>query len=143
MIVQLIMGFLAAFTFGAIFRIPRSEGVRCGMVGALGWIVFLLTKEWWGEIAAMFLAGTAVAVWSELLARRHHQPVVVFLTPGIIPLVPGGKAYLTMLSFLQKDYTEGVILLVTTVFLAGAVAAGIIATSSVFRIYSRTKQRGR
>ena len=91
----------------------------------------------------MFLAATVVAVLSELLARWHHQPVIVFLTPGIIPLVPGSTAYLTMLAFVQQDYAEGVVLLVTTVFLAGAVAAGIIITSSIFRNLFRAKHVGR
>ena len=87
----------------------------------------------------MFVAAIAVAVFSELLARRRQQPVLVFLIPGVIPLVPGGKAYLTMLSFLREDYTEALISLVSTILLAGAVAAGIIIASSAFRIYSRTK----
>ena len=85
----------------------------------------------------MFLR--TVAVCSEVLARRRQQPVLVFLIPGVIPLVPGGKAYLTMLSFLQQDYVDAVGLLVSTILMAGAVAAGIIITSSTFRVYSRTK----
>lgn len=143
MLVQLVMGFLAALTFGAIFRVPAGQRLRCGMVGGLGWTAFLALEGRLGEVGAVFFAATAVAVSSELLARRQHQPVIVFLTPGIIPLVPGSKAYLTMLSFVQKDYTQGVVLLVTTLFLAGAIAAGIIITSAVFRNFSRTKLKGR
>ena len=143
MLVQVGMGFLAALTFGYIFRVPASQTVRCGVVGGLGWTVFLVAEQSWGEGGAVFLAATTVAVLSEILARRHHPPVIVFLTPGIIPLVPGSKAYLTMLSFVQKDYTQGVVLLVTTLFLAGAIAAGIIITSSLFGNFSRTKRMGR
>lgn len=143
MIIQFFAGCIAAVTFGYIFRVPANQRLRCGLVGGLGWIIFVATRDHWGEIAGMFVAATCVAVLSELWARRYHQPVVVFLTPGVIPLVPGGKAYLTMLSFLQNDYTEGVVLFVTTLFLAGAVAAGIILTSSIFRIYSRAKHTGR
>lgn len=93
----------------------------------------------WGEPLGMFVAAIAVAVFSELLARKRQQPVLVFLIPGVIPLVPGGKAYLTMLSFLREDYTEALVSLVSTILLAGAVAAGVIIASSTFRIYSRTK----
>lgn len=143
MFLQFLYGGLAAITFGAIFRIHSSQYLRCGLVGGLGWVIFLITKDIWGEIAGMFVAATLVAVLSEIFARRFAQPVVVFLTPGVIPLVPGGKAYLTMLSFLQNDYAEGVVLLVTTLLLAGAIAAGIILTSSIFRMYSQAKRVGR
>lgn len=136
---QLLAGFVSAVAFAHLFHVPKSQILRSGAVGGLGWAIFLLTKDSWGEVGGMFVAATTVAVLSELLARRWKQPVVIFLIPGVIPLVPGGKAYLTMLSFLQNDYLEGLELLVSTVFLAGAVAAGIILSSSVFRVYSRAK----
>lgn len=143
MFIQAVFGFLSAMTFSYIFRVPANQHLLCGLVGGLGWTIFLGAQDNWGEIGGIFLAGMAVSLCSELLARKRKQPVVIYLIPGVIPLVPGGKAYLTMLSFLQNDYTEGIVLLVTTVFLAGAVAAGIIIVSSAFRVYSRAKHVGR
>lgn len=137
--VQLLAGFVSAVAFAYLFHVPQEQIFRSGVAGGMGWAIFLLTKGGWGEIGGMFMAATVVAVLSEIMARRWRQPVVIFLIPGVIPLVPGGKAYLTMLSFLQNNYLEGLELLVSTVFLAGAVAAGIILASSVFRVYSRAK----
>ena len=135
MLVQALIGFMGAITFAHIYRVPTKQLFYAGLVGALGWTICLITRELWGEIGGVF----AAAICSEMLARRRRQPVLVFLIPGVIPLVPGGKAYLTMLSFLQDDYGEALVLLVTTVLLAGAVAAGIIIASSIFRLYSRAK----
>ncbi len=139
MIVQMIAGFVSAAAFAYLYHVPLPQIARSGFVGGTGWSIFLMARLRWGEIGGMFLAATAVAVISEILARKEKQPVIIFLVPGVIPLVPGGKAYLTMLSFLQNDYAQGLELLVSTVFLAGAVAAGIIVSSSAFRIYSRTR----
>ncbi|HHU60804.1 MAG: threonine/serine exporter family protein [Bacillota bacterium] len=139
MVVQVLAGFVSAVAFAFIYNVPRSEIFRTGILGGLGWLTFSLTKDAGGEVGAMFLGATSVALCSELFARRYKQPVIIFLVPGVIPLVPGGRAYLTMLSFLQHDYNEGVTLLVSTFFLAGAVAAGIIIASSIFRVYSRAK----
>lgn len=143
MLIQMMAGFVSAAAFAYLYHVPNNQLSRCGLVGGLGWSIFLITRLRWGEIGGMFLAATAVAVISEILARKEKQPVVIFLVPGVIPLVPGGKAYLTMLSFLQNDYADGLELLVSTVFLAGAVAAGIILSSSAFRIYSRTRSMRR
>lgn len=139
MLVQALIGFMGAITFAVIYRAPTRQLPYAGMVGALGWIICLTTRERWGEIGGVFVAATAVAFCSEILARRRRQPVLVFLIPGVIPLVPGGPAYLTILSFLQNDYAEALVLLVSTGLLAGAVAAGIIIASSVSRMYSRAK----
>lgn len=143
MATQILVGFISALTFAYIYRVPENQGLYAGLVGGLGWAIFLTAREPWGEIGGMFAAATAVAMCSEILARRRKQPVVVFLIPGVIPLVPGGKAYLTMLSFLQHDYGEALVLLFSTIFLAGAVAAGVIVASSVFRLYSRSKHSRR
>lgn len=137
--VQLLAGFVSTIAFAYLFRVPKEQVLRCGIAGGVGWAVYLLTKDHVGEIGGMFIAATTVAVFSEILARQWKQPVVIFLIPGVIPLVPGGKAYLTMLSFLQNEYLEGLELLVSTVFLAGAVAAGIILASSVFRVYHHAR----
>lgn len=137
--IQLLAGFVSAIAFAHLFHVPKEQLIRCGLAGGVGWAIFLLTRDYLGEVGGMFIAATVVALFSEILARSWKQPVVIFLIPGVIPLVPGGKAYLTMLSFLQNDYLEGLELLVSTVFLAGAVAAGIILASSVFRVYNRSK----
>jgi len=139
MLIQAFIGFVGAITFAHIYRVPRGQLLFSGLVGSLGWTICLITGEHWGEIGGVFAAATTVAICSEILARRRRQPVLVFLIPGVIPLVPGAKAYLTMLSFLQDDYGEALVLLVTTVFIAGAVAAGVIIASSLFRVYSRAK----
>ena len=138
MMIQLLAGVVSAAAFAYLYNVPKRHIPHCGLVGGVGWSIFLICQLKWGEVGGMFLAGTAAAVLSEILARHKKQPVIIFLVPGVIPLVPGGKAYLTMLSFLQNDYAAGVELLVSTVFLAGAVAAGIILSSSAFRIYFRT-----
>ncbi|MCK9526119.1 MAG: threonine/serine exporter family protein [Limnochordia bacterium] len=139
MLIQALIGFIGSAAFAHIYRVPRRQLIYAGAVGALGWTICLAAQEAGGEVGGVFLAATCVAICSEVLARRRQQPVLVFLTPGVIPLVPGAKAYLTMLSFLQADYAEAIVLLVSTVLLAGAVAAGIIIASSMFRIYSRIK----
>ncbi|HKM42979.1 MAG TPA: threonine/serine exporter family protein [Limnochordia bacterium] len=139
MLIQALAGFMGAIAFAYIYRVPKQQLIYAGAVGALGWTICLATGAVWSEMGAVFLAATSVALCSEILARRRRQPVLVFLIPGVIPLVPGAKAYLTMLSFLRQDYTEAIVLLVSTVLLAGAVAAGIIIASSIFRIYSRAK----
>jgi uncharacterized membrane protein YjjB (DUF3815 family) len=139
MLVQALIGFIGATAFAYIYRVPTRQLPYAGIVGSLGHVIFLLMRDKWGEVGGVFLAATMVAFFSEVLARRRRQPVLVFLIPAVIPLVPGAKAYLTMLSFLQDDYTGALVSFISTVLLAGAVAAGIIIASSIFRIYSRAK----
>ena len=90
-------------------------------------------------MGAVFHSSHCVAVLSELLARWHHQPVIVFLTPGIIPLVPGSTAYLTMLAFVQQDYAEGVVLFSDNGIFGWCGGSWYYYHSSIFRNLFRTK----
>ncbi|HHT73324.1 MAG TPA: threonine/serine exporter [Firmicutes bacterium] len=135
-------GFIAAAAFALIYRVPRGEIVHCGLVGAGGWLVFSSARLI-GEVGAYFLASAAVALISEVLARQRYQPVIVYLIPGVIPLVPGGMAYTTMMHFLHNEYGAGLELMAATFFAAGAIAGGITVVSSGFRVFSARKNRQR
>lgn len=123
-----------------MYRVPRRQILRCGLVGAAGSLVFTLSLAV-GPVGAYFLAAATVSLLSEIGARIAREPVIVFLTPGVIPLVPGGGAYTTMLSFLQGDYLTGFEQLATTVFAAGAIAGGITVVSSMFRAVYRPRRK--
>lgn len=140
MVMTVLAGFAAAAAFAVVYRVPKSEIFLCGVAGGCGWLAFCGARGV-GEVGAYFLAAAAAALLSEILARVRSQPVIVYLIPGVIPLVPGGMAYTTMLKFLQNEYGAGLELLAATFFAAGAVAGGITVVSSAFRAFGSTKNR--
>lgn len=62
------------------------------------------------------------------------KPATVFITPGIVSLVPGAGMYYTMLYLVQKDYSQATIAGSETFFMAAAIAIGIIVST----IFSRS-----
>lgn len=139
---------LAALGFAILFNVPRHTLPACALAGALGHglrAALLLRVGMPIEIATL-LAATAVGFLGELLARRYHIPRLIFVVPGVIPLVPGVFAYRTMLGIFEiiglADLTkiaELEVLLETAVYairtgliLAG-LSFGIIAPNLLFR----------
>src|SRR5690554_5766312 len=125
MVLVVLAPVVAALCFALLYRVPRRQLLAAGLIGGLGHWTVLLTDPWFHQVVSIFLGAAIVALISELQARWVRQPVTIFLIPGIIPLVPGGQAYLTMLMFLNQDYGGGVEEFITTLFLAGAIAGGI------------------
>ena len=52
---------------------------------------------------ANFVASLFAAFVSEFLAKHIKAPVTVFLTPTILPLVPGSSLYYTIEAFFQGN----------------------------------------
>lgn len=133
---QLVAAFIASIAYAVVFQVPRRELFATALAGLSGWGTYLIGLAFFDEnrVIATFLGGLTVGVMAEVFARQMRAPATVFLVPGIIPLVPGADAYLTMLHFVSSKWTEGSRTALTTILLAGAIAAGLILAGSLFRI---------
>src|SRR5690554_6623311 len=98
--------FFATMAFGVLFNVPRKTLLIGGIVGMLGWVVYIvLTVDMQiNLITATLLASFSVATMSQFLARWFKMPVTVFSIAGVIPLVPGGMAYETIRQFISNNY---------------------------------------
>lgn len=90
---QIFAAFLGTVAFALLFGVPRNCYIFCGMIGGLGWLVYLAVCTGADETFAVLLATMAVVFLSRLIAVRMHCPATLFLIPGIFPLVPGAGVY--------------------------------------------------
>ncbi|RKD28851.1 hypothetical protein BET03_06855 [Thermohalobacter berrensis] len=138
MVKQLIYAFLSTIGFGVLFNIPRNCIVKSGIVGTLGWLVYLQIIEFTtSTIAGAFWGAITVGIIGEVFARVFKKPVTVFIVPGIVPLVPGAGMYYTMLAITEKRFIDAANLGSETLFIAASIASGIIISSSLSKIYKK------
>lgn len=83
---------------------------------------------------AYALGAAAGTLYAEILARIVKTPVTVFVITSVIPMVPGGALYYTMLGLLQGDKATFVDRGLYTLSAAGAMALGIFAATMLFRL---------
>ena len=121
--------------FGVLFQGPKRILWRSGLIGALGWVVFIGLKESFSvhSFSANFLATVLIALVSEIFARIWKEPVTVFEIPAIIPLVPGFGMYRGMNYILQDYVGYGSEVLLGAAMDACAIALGVMMVSGVFR----------
>jgi uncharacterized membrane protein YjjB (DUF3815 family) len=120
---------------GVLYRIPRTVLPYASGNGVFAWLVVTGLSALGAQLViATFFGSLAAALSSELLARRLKKPATIFLLPGFIPLVPGREAYATMANIVNGHYTQGVAIGVQTVLIGGAIAFGIFASTTVYRL---------
>ena len=130
-----VFAFLATVAFGVLFQGPKRILWRSGLIGGLGWVVFIGLKESFSvhSFSANFLAPVTIALASEIFARIWREPTTVFEVPAIIPLVPGLGMYKGMNYILQDYAGYGSEVLLVAALDACAIALGIMMVSGVFR----------
>ena len=127
--------FFATVAFGVLFQGPKRILWRSGLIGGLGWIIFIGLKEGFSvhSFSANFLATVVIALASELFARIWKEPTTVFEVPAIIPLVPGLGMYKGMNYILQDYVSYGSEVLLGAAVDSCAIALGIMMVSGVLR----------
>ena len=134
-VIQVLMGYLGSLGFNVLFHIRGRKLFFASLGGLISWTVFLLLEPVLpGEAIRFFFAAAAVTVYGEVFARIEKTPTTTFLVPSIIPLIPGGSLYYTMNYALNKQWAEFSQRGYYTLQLALALALGILATTTVFRL---------
>lgn len=142
LILPCVYAFLACVGFCFIFNIHGPGILICGCGGALGWLVYLLSAFILpNAIFQCLLAAITITVFSEVMARIRRCPVTGYLIIALLPLVPGGGIYETMLHCVQGDTQLFLSALLRTFGLAGALALGTLLGSSITRILTPLFQR--
>lgn len=122
-----ISAFLTAAATSLAMRSPRHTIVPVGLVGLVGWVGYKIGLLIWpgaGAFAA-FLGALCVGVVAELFARRLRQPTILFIIPGLFPLVPGIMAYRGTLALISGELSRAASIWVETLLYAGGLAVGL------------------
>ena len=143
LIIQLIFGFIFASCFGIIFNAPTKALPYCGIVGAIGWIIYyVLMQTNVTEVQASFIGAFVVALVAQIFARRFKMPMIIFNVSGIIPLVPGSIAYNTMRNIVELDYNMGIQNGMRAFMISGAIAMGLVFAEVIIQLMMRFFKTG-
>ena len=136
-IYQTAMSFFASLCFAVLFQVRGRNLIYASIAGAICWLTYAIVGQFISdEIPAYFLAAVSTTMYSEFFARIQRTPAIVYLAVGVIPLVPGGGIYRTMLLCIQGTPQAALNACVNTIGIAGAMAMGIVIVSSVVRLLS-------
>ena len=113
--IRLILQVLAASAgtvgFSLLFGVPVRYYTYCGLIGGIGWLVYLCVLPGTTATIATFCATVVIILLYLWFAVRKRCPATLFLISGIFPLVPGAgiywAAYYTITNQLQLALETG------------------------------------
>ena len=95
LITQTLAAFLGTLAFAGLFGVPRAQYRSSGLIGAIGWCLYLVLVRFAAvsPIIAVILSSVLICVLARFAAIDHKCPAQVFLLCGIFPLVPGAGIF--------------------------------------------------
>ena len=135
-VLPIVSAALGSLGFAMFFGIKSKKLIWCTVGGALTWAVYLIGMEMgMMEILAYALGAAAGTLFSEILARIVKTPVTMFAITSVIPMVPGGTLYYTMLGLLQGNQEVFVEKGLYMLAISGAMALGMFVATMLFRVF--------
>lgn len=133
---------LGSLGFGYMFHIKSKKLYCAAFIGGVGGFVYSMMLELGQSNAvSLFVASIALSILCEVFARVLKCTVTTFLVCAIIPLVPGGALYYTMLEIVNNNNAQAMAMGIDTVIQACSIAFGCILVSSFTRVYVQIKNR--
>ena len=125
---MIISGVVGTFGFAIIFGVKAKRLPYTTLGSFLICVIYVISASL-GVFASNAIASFAVTIYCEAISRQQKAPVVVFLTPSLIPLVPGGSLYNTVSNLIYKQYDEFIMYALQTCDTCLGIAAGILLAS--------------
>ena len=143
-LIMFITGIVGTVGFSILFGVRPKHLFFATVGGVIACGCSILSASL-GAFAASAIAAFAATLYAELVSRARKAPVVTFLTPSLIVLVPGGSLYYTVANIISKNYSAANEYGLTTLDTCLGIAAGILAASlcvtAVLTVVKRSKDK--
>ena len=145
-IISVLSAVVGTVGFSFMLRLRLNRLPIIAVSTALCYSVYLLAIYFsFADFVANFLASIFAAFASEFLAKHVKAPVTVFLTPTILPLVPGSHLYYTIEAFFQSNFDKALYHFTALGRTIGAILLGIITVNTIMKCiknYKEAKKNG-
>ena len=138
-LIQIITATVGSLGFGILFNIRGKRLIAVAIGGGVAWSLYLCFFALTGSLGiSYFLISLILEIYGEIMARCFKCPAILFISPSLIPLVPGASLYYTMAHILS-DSGEFAHRAFTTLAIAAALAGGIIFSAIVTTLVTKIK----
>lgn len=133
--IMILMGLIGTLGFSLLFHVTGRKLIAIALGGAASTAIYLLILNVTDQKAMALLVSTAaIGILAEIFARLFKAPVISFLVPMLVPLIPGSDLYYTTSFLIRGQSAEFTQKAQSLLIQAGAIAFGVILVSCVTHI---------
>jgi len=141
-LIILLTGLAGTVGFSVLFGVKVKHLFFAALGGLIAGFVAIIAKDA-GTFVSNAAAAFAATLYCEVASRLRKAPVVTFLTPSIVVLVPGGALYYTVSNIILKDYSKALDYGLSTVDACLGISAGILVASLVFTVILNVRKKAK
>lgn len=142
--IQFIAAFIATAAFSITIEIPKKYIVIAGLVGGIGWIIYLISSYLGiSEVVSYFISALIVTIIAKILSKVLKAVSTIFLIPGILPIVPGAAMYKMVYAIINNNSREIGYYLLQAILITGGIALAFFIAESIKEIKIIRKEKNK
>ena len=138
--IKILTAGIASFGFAVLYNVKGKRLIIPFIGGILSWALYLMLMFLNNEILQCLFTTIFLTLYTEIAARIIKTPTTTFLVPNLIILIPGGSLYYAINYAIRSDWLNFILKGKETLFIAAAIAAGIMIVSSTIKIIYKIKE---
>lgn len=140
--IQILAGFVGSMGFAILFNIRGKRLFAAAVGGLFSWALFVLfSKCIANEPVIYFIVACLISIYAEIMARVLKTPTTAFIITSLIPLIPGGSLYYTMVHAFEGNLDTFLPKAIYTMQLAAALALGVIVATTFARVVNKVSNK--
>lgn len=123
---------VGSICFAVFLSVSKRDILLSGIIGGISWVFYIfLKRELGGIIAPYFIATLLIGFIGNALSFKNKKNALVYIIPGIIPLVPGYAMYYMMFYIVNDNYSKALESGANAIFIALSIAAALLIMGSL------------
>ena len=100
------LSFVVSLCTAITFQMSPKDLWLAGLGGAISRVALILLTTWvQNPLVYTLIAALIVALYAEYLASKRKDPSTYFIYPSILPMIPGGVFYYSVMGIYATDYS--------------------------------------
>lgn len=140
MLKLIITCFIATYLSAILFETPRKSAVVASAVASLGYIVYIVLRQFIPDVLAYYIGTLCIVLSCELSAKRIKTPTTTMLFPALIALVPGIGLYKMMYALAAGDTAFAIDTGMNALAVAGCMALAIASGRMIIMLTDKVRK---
>lgn len=146
MLIQVLAGFVGTYAFSLTYSVSPRHFFFAGLTGGIGWAAYIVCFKifGFGAVISNFISTLFIATSARCFAVWRRCPSMVFLIPGLFPIVPGAGIYWSFYYLFVNNLDKSLEFGLLAIKSAMAIVLGIVLIHeipqkvfSVFKVFHR------
>lgn len=138
---QYIYSFLVSGSVAVLNNIQKKYIFLCGLCGVLTYLSYNFFSLSNNAAISSLISCLILSLFSQFLYSKSGMPSIIFIVPGIMPIVPGSLLFKSFNFLIDSKYNEALEMGLQAILVGFAIAIGLLLNETISYVVNSMKDK--